>query len=95
MIPSNPPLVTLFFFADKSNGKLLIDVVTNTEKVMNPKFGPTEYLEPMHKALKVFEDPQMDLRHLVKTVSKRAEYSNDNLYQVKLFKKLEKRRGGQ
>ncbi len=70
------------------------DTIKKTfEKVMDPKCKAEDYLQPVLKTLKVFEDPNMDLRHLVKTVSKRAEYSNDNLYQVKLFKKLEKRRG--
>jgi DNA polymerase elongation subunit (family B) len=51
------------------------------------------HLAPIIKACAELANPDVSLERLARTVAVRAAYSSDNLLQVRLFKKIEQRRG--
>jgi len=63
--------------------KAVIDTPDDKEKI----------LEPMLKALERMVDPNLNINELVRTVAKRDSYKKEELMQVKLIQKIEKRRG--
>jgi DNA polymerase elongation subunit (family B) len=50
-------------------------------------------LAPLEKACAELANPDVPLERLARTVAVKAAYKSDNLIQVRLFRKLEKRRG--